>query len=166
MIEFMVHIIKIVISSYDKWFLPLITSLTLVFSIRTFYVNKNRDQPRIKIIFEPVDFIKASTSYNIIIKNEGNRPIYNLRFINKVQINNIINREIGFINITISIFESGQVFKSYFTNFKELRERGIDDIEICYEYALTRKGKGIGVKNSYNTTAFTKYSSLEVKSNN
>ncbi|MGL4731525.1 MAG: hypothetical protein ACRCW0_08070 [Clostridium sp.] len=159
----MKEVVKLLINNFDKWFVPITTSITLIISIKTFYMNKFKDQPRVKIIFESIDASKARTGFNIIIKNESAKPIYNFKINNNNELNEITKyKEIGFVNNPIPIFESGQVFKSYFANFKELREKGIEKIGIEFEYSIKKKGKKFKEKYEYNLCSFSKISSIVI----
>lgn len=157
----MSDLINLLINNFSKWFVMVTTSITLIYTIRTFYRNSAKEQARVKIIFESIDVSKARTGYNIIIKNDSEKPIYNFKIINSEELNGFARyKEIGFINNPIPIFESGQVFKSYFANFKELRIQGIETVEINLEYSLKKKGKVHRENYEYNVKAFTKFSSL------
>lgn len=142
-------------SLYEEINVELILSvISLVLSISigiyNLKLNKKIYGPKIRVVFERVfehdeygNFIEGRYSrYNILITNESIYNIYDFscyyEFYNGTSLVNYNLRYVpGIFKEKIPCFVPSQKYSSYFDNFKELKNTGINRIRFYFEYKMS-----------------------------
>lgn len=130
-----------------------VISLILSIGIVIYNINLNKKiyGPKIRVIFERVyehdefgNFIEGRYSnYNIFITNESIYTIYDFgchyEFFNNTELIKSYNLKYipGMFKEKIPCFVPGQKYSSYFGNFKDMKNTGIDKIRFYFEYKIS-----------------------------